>query len=295
MPPPSPAVAQLELTVRLRTRRAQLGLTAKEVSQHLGFSANHWSGVENNRTILAADKLQKLSGLFKYNRAEIKELLALHEIARSPRWQDEYHHILDGRDGHLTQYYGLEYGASSIRTFEASVIPGLLQTEDYIRAVTAADPDTNEVRLRKRIELRMRRQQRLFDPDPVKLLAVVSQGAVVQQIGGPDVLRRQLLHLVHLSEQLDPSVLEFRVVPFTATQQGLLNTSTLHLLDFPSPHLTTVAFREAVQPLGVSDDVDLLELIEVNFTQSLATTLSHAQSIALIQDLAKALNEGTDT
>jgi transcriptional regulator with XRE-family HTH domain len=295
VPPPSPAVAQLELTIRLRSRRAQLDLTAKEVSQHLGFSANHWSGVENNRTILAADKLQKLGGLFKFSRAEIKELLALHEIARGPRWLDDYHYILDGRDGHLTQYYGLEYGASSIRTFETSIVPGLLQTEDYVRALVAADPDTNDARLRKRMELRMRRQQRLFGPDPIRMVAVVSQAAFMQQIGGPDVLRRQLLHLVDLSDQLDRSILELRVVPFTATQQGLLNTSTLHLLDFPSPHLPTVAFREAVQPLGITDDTDLLELIVVNFSQSLATTLSHAQSIALIRDLAEDLNEDTDT
>ena len=205
-----------------------------QVSKHLSFSPNHWSGVENNRTILAADKLELLGDLFEFDQAEIQEMLALHEIARGPRWLDEYHYILDGRDGRLTQYFGLEYGASSIRTFESSIIPGLLQTEDYVRALVTADPNTTDVRLRKRIELRLRRQQRLLGPDPLTMVAIVSQAALMQQIGGPAVLQRQLLHLVDLSKRLDRSILELRVVPFTARQGSLVNASTMHLLEFSS-------------------------------------------------------------
>lgn len=288
MAPQSPAVAQLELTIRLRRRRAELGLSARNVSDHLEFSPNHWSNVENNRTILAADKIRNLADLFEFDDAEIQELLYLRKVARGRRWWDEYQHVLDGT---LAQYYGLEFGATSLRTFEASIVPGLLQTEDYASALTSADPDTNDARLRKRIDLRLRRKKRLFGADPLMMVAVVSQAALMQQIGGPMVLRQQLLHLVDLSEQLDKSILEFRVVPFTATPRGLLNVSTMHLLDFSSPHLPTLAWREAVEPLGITDDPDLLDLLLVSFDRALASTLDHAKSIAVVRDLAEDLND----
>lgn len=289
MAPPSPVVAQFELASRLRRRRAQLNLSAKAVSDHLGFSPNHWSGVENNRTILAADKLAKLADLFDLDAAEIDELQALRQIARAPRWWDEYHYVQDER---LAQYYGLEYGASAIRSFESWVVPGLLQTEDYARAVTQNDPDTTDARSRKRVELRLRRQRRLTEPDDdgelLELDVVVAQAALMQQNGGADVLRRQLLHLVDLIEKLDKT-LQFRVIPFTTTPRGMVNVSTLHLLSFASPHMPVLAWRESVEPLGITDDRDLLEVIEVNFTRARETALSRPDSLALIRDLAEGL------
>jgi transcriptional regulator with XRE-family HTH domain len=288
MAPPSPAVAQLELAIRLKRRRLQLNLSAKAVGDHLKFSPNHWSGVENNRTILAADKLTMLGGLFELADDEIKDLLALRDVARGPRWWDEYHYVLDER---LAQFYGLEYGASSLRTFEASVIPGLLQTEEYAQALVAADPDATDARLPKRIELRLRRQERLFDDDPLRMSVLMSQAALMQQIGGQGVLKRQLRHLLELAQRLDQTTLALRVVPFTATPQGLLNASTMHLLDFPSRHLPTILWRESVEPLGISDDRDLIDLVIVSFDLCLASALSHENSLKLIEELAEGLGD----
>jgi transcriptional regulator with XRE-family HTH domain len=280
--PQSPAVAQLELTARLRKRRAERGLSVQTVSRHLGFSPNYWSGVENGRTILAEGKLIKLAGLLEFDEAETMDLVELRTVAKGPRWwTNEFANVIDER---LAQYYGLEYGASLVRSFESSIVPGLLQTEEYARALISADPDTNETRVRKYVELRLRRQRRLHEDPPLRLFAVVNQAALMQQIGGPGVLRRQLLHLLESAAKLEGSF-ELRVIPFTATPQGLLNIATMHFLDFPSSHLPTVAWREAVEPVGIDEEPDTLDLLLVGYDKAITSALSREDSLVLLRSL----------
>lgn len=263
-------------------------LPIREIAQHLDFTPNYYSAVENGKAVLAQDKLTQLCQLFKLTTDETAELQGLRDVARRPRWTSEYSQILTDE---LAQFFGLEHGASRIRSYEGGVIPGLLQTDEYAEALIRDDPDAPATRLPLRIKLRHQRQQRLFDDDPLHLDVIVSQAAVMQQVGGAAVLRDQLLHVVKLIDQL-PGNLQFRVVPFTASPRGMVSASTVHLLDFPSAFLPTLAWREAITTLGISDDPDLVDLLDTHFKRASEATLSREETVSLLRAETSRLEGG---
>ena len=195
--PISPAVAEWELATRLRNRRHELGLDGRTVSQHLGFSPNYWSAVENGRSILSRAKLVELGVLFGFAESDLEELTRLENEARRPRWWVAYDRILDDDLMHLV---GLEYGAARIQAYEALLVTGLLQTPAYSEALMTADPVVSPASTRLRLQLREQRQRRLFDDDPLELEVLLSEAALMQEIGGSRVLREQLIHVASIIE-----------------------------------------------------------------------------------------------
>ncbi len=287
MPPRSPAVGQFELTHRLRARRVALGLPIRELSRHLDFTPNYYSAVENGRTLLAPDKLELLCQRLEFTPAETSELQALRDLAREHRWTSEFSPVLSAE---LALFYGLEYGAAKVRSYEGCVIPGILQTDDYTRALIRDDPDAPGVRAQRRLELRQRRRERLYGDDPLELSVLINQAAIMQQVGGPPVLREQILVLADYMEQLP--TLDIRVIPFSASPRGMVNASTIHLLEFASVHLPVIGWREAVVPIGITDDADLVDLLEVNFSRAAESALSREDTLTLLRARAREL-EGT--
>lgn len=278
MPPRSPAVGQIELTHRLRARRSALGLPIREVSKHLDFTANYYSAVENGRTLLAPDKLELLCQRFEFSRAETAELQALRDLAREPRWTSEFDRVITPE---LAQFYGLEYGAAKVRSYEGSIIPGMLQTHDYALALIRDDPELPGAWAQRRFELRQRRRQRLYGDDPLQFSVLMGQTAITQEIGGRSVLRNQVLKLADYIEQIP--TLDLRIVPFTASPRGMVNASTVHLLEFATVHLPVLGWREAVTPVGITDDSDMVDLLEVNFARAAESALSREDTLALLR------------
>lgn len=123
-------------------------------------------------------------------------------------------------------------------------MPGLLQHEDYTRALMASATATvPPVEIEQRVAVRRRRQQRLDGDDPVMLSAVIGEAALVQQFGGAGVLLRQLRHLADMIRR-HPDNVDVRVIPFTSPA-SVMGGSTFHLLDFDSPRLPTSAWHES--------------------------------------------------
>ncbi len=288
MPPPSPTVAQWEIAVRLRQRRKELGIDAATVSSAVGVSRNYWSAVENDRTLLAKDKLEALAPVLEFSEAELGLLLELNETARMPRWWSEYEGLHANED--LMKLFGFEYGAAWIQTYESQLVTGLLQTEEYFRALAGANPNATEVSVRQRLKLRMRRQERIVDSaDPLRLTLLMSEAAVTQQFGGPGVLKRQLEHLVERIDAL-PDSLEVRIIPFTSTPLGMTGASTVHLLGFDNPDLPTIVHREAVTALAITEDPDEVESIRVNYVRALGeSSLDKEESRRLISERIETL------
>lgn len=289
MPPRSPAVGQLELTHRLRERRNALGLPIREISRHLEFTPNYYSAVENGRTLLAPDKLELLCQRLEFTAEETAQLQGLRDLARDYRWTSEFDRVITPD---LAQYYGLEYGAAKVRSYEGRILPGILQTDDYASALIRDDPDLPGAGTHRRLELRHRRRQRLYDDDPLQLALLISEAALMQEIGGRAVLRSQVLKLADYMEEL-PS-LDLRVVPFSASPRGMVNASTVHLLEFATTHLPVLGWREAVTPVGLTDDSDLVDLLEVNFDRATEAALDRDDTLALLRARARQL-EGTAT
>jgi hypothetical protein len=152
----------------------------------------------------------------------------------------------------------------------------------------SADIAVRQVEVDQRVDVRMRRRDRLTSDDPLHLTAVISQAALLQQIGGPAVLKEQLKHLASMIEK-HPDNLGVLVIPFTATACGLFGGATFHLIDFASPRLPTLAWQETVTAAGIIDDPLKVRDLSLTYGEALRRTLNAQDSLRLIRRSAKEL------
>ncbi|HKN99074.1 MAG TPA: Scr1 family TA system antitoxin-like transcriptional regulator [Pseudonocardiaceae bacterium] len=275
----SPVVAGWELALRLRRRREELGLDVKAITDELGFSRNYWSAVENERKLLSEENLNKVIDLFQFDRKHGQELLDLRAAAREHSWPMDYAGLFDDR---LQRLFGVEDGADSVRIYESLIMPGLLQTPEYARAIITPAVVLPRVEVEQRVKVRQRRQQRLTGERPLRLTAVISEAVLRQQIGGPTVLRQQLEHLVDITEA-HPDTIDIRVIPFTARSCGLFGSATVYIFDFENPLLPTIAWQETVTTWGFIEDQAQIRDLVATFNAALTSTLSTSESVAMIR------------
>jgi transcriptional regulator with XRE-family HTH domain len=272
-------VANWELTLRLQSRREQVGISVQELADHLGFTRNYWSAIVHERKIIPENTLRTLFKVLDIGNEDRRKLLKLRETAvKVDGWWTEYAALLDHE---VQRLYGLEHGASEIRNFENILIPGLLQTPAYARAVIRADATIRQVEIEQRVEMRMLRQERLCGDDPLNLSVVISEAALRQQIGGVSVLKGQLDHLAALLED-SPGNIDFRVIPFTATGCNLFGSGTVMLLNFESPRLPTVAWRENVSNWGVIAAAEPVRDLAMAFDQGRTRSLDKRRTLQTV-------------
>lgn len=283
--PPSPVVAGWELVLRLRERRTRMGIEVKDITRELGFSRNYWSAVENERKILSLQSMTKILDLLEFDEEERRELFALRETAKERGWWAHYSGIFDDE---LQRLFGLEHGAHSIRGYESLLIPGLLQTADYARAVITPDVTMRQVEVDQRVAVRLRRQERLDGDDSLHLTTIISEAAFRQQIGGPKVLKGQLDHLLDMIER-HPDNLDVRVLPFSATACGLFGAATVHLIDFRNSRLPTVVWQETVSTWGVIYDSLQVRDIKMVYNDALKQTVAGRDAVEVIHQCRRAL------
>ena len=279
MAPTSPVVSIWELGLRLRERRDLAGLTATAAAQHAGCTQGYLSDVERGKTKIGPEKLDALLAAYELGKDEAAELRGLREEANRRGWWQEYSGIFDGT---VLRYLGCEHGAASVRTHESLLIPGLLQTEEYARALFRGTPNYRLTEMDPRVEARLTRQRRLDDEDPLRLTAVINEAALHQQVGGPEVLRRQLQHLVDVVER-HPETVELRVVPFTAGGYDALGASTFHLLDFPGARLPQLLYQESLTIADTIERPTLIREYAYALREALGLALSTQDSLAAIR------------
>lgn len=281
-PSPSPVVANWELSVRLRELRHGLGLNATQFAKRLHFTHNYWSQIENQRKVISARSLEKIFNTFSFADEDRVLLRNLHAEAKESGWWSQYDRLFDED---IKQFYGLEHGARRISEHETLLIPGLLQTSDYIRTVTGSFATISNAEVEQRVEARLRRQERLHGADPLQLTAIFSEAALRQQIGGINVLRGQLDHLLEVMEQCSDNV-EIRVVPFTASAYSLFGAGSLSLMDFPDP-LPRVAWYETVSTWGVVTDPDKVNDLSVAYDEAYRTALDQRETKKTVEKYRK--------
>ncbi|MFV2027636.1 helix-turn-helix domain-containing protein [Micromonospora sp. LOL_028] len=183
-----------------------------------------------------------LCELYEADAATREALVQLAETTKVKGWYQPYHELL--AQTNFDSYIGLEQDASEIDTFESQLVPGLLQTEGYARALVSV-PDNRERdgdEIEQRVQMRLRRQEILTRPNPVRLDAVLGESVLRQVVGGPAVMTEQLRHLATMSERPNITV---RVLPFTAGLHDGLVSGSFVILRFP----------DGVEPPVVYSDV----------------------------------------
>lgn len=264
--------------------RGRAGLTGDVVAERLNWARSKISKLENaSQTITPADVIS-MAVVYGVSEAERDELVDEVQHATERGWWLSYGDAVTARQ--FDRYVDFESEAISLSNFEIDLIPGLLQTEDYARSIAHAfTPTADQAQIQHRVELRKRRQARLFADHPLEFDAVVNEAAFRQLVGGRDVMRSQLKHLSRIAHLPNVSI---RMIPFEAGAYPTMGRPFV-LLRFDRPEWLDVAYQENLNSCIYVEDQDEVAQYTAGYTGLGERALSKAETLRAIETLAGAL------
>jgi transcriptional regulator with XRE-family HTH domain len=202
------------LRYALRQLRMDASLTQEQVASEMDWSLSKVIRIETGAVSVSVNDVRALLNLYGVvEKGRVSEIIELARVARQRPWWYAYReHYSPG----FQSFLDLEAGAASLKFYQPAVVPGLLQTEAYARAAHAVTAFAQEQmeRMDLDVEVRLQRQRAIFDqPNPPRIMVVIEEHALRRPLGGPDVMRPQLLRL-RAAQELPNVVL--RVLPLTA-------------------------------------------------------------------------------
>jgi transcriptional regulator with XRE-family HTH domain len=231
VPEQGTSVSSRRLAAELRRLRERAGLNGEEVSQRLGWSGSKLSRIELHRIGIKQADLRKLLELYGVDEGHREELLAL---ARESK-QKGLPQKAAARFPEVATYVYAEAEAESVWNWEPLIVPGLLQTHDYARAViqpwNAMFPGPIG-EIDRRIEARMLRQERLTGDPPLAFSVVIDESVLHRRFGDQTVMREQMERMVEAAEL--PNV-EIRVHPLAGNTPPL-TAGAFSYMQFPQVH-----------------------------------------------------------
>ena len=254
-----PTVLRIVLGTQLRRLRERRSITCEEAGEAIRASHSKISRMELGRVGFRRRDVADLLRLYGVtDQREQESMLSLADRANTPGWWHSYSDILPNW---FETYIGLEEAASRIREYEVQFVPGLLQTEDYARAVTLlGHPTAPGHEIERRVGLRMRRQSLLDADDPPHLWAVVDEAVLRRPLGGVHVMRRQLKHLLEMTERPDVTL---QMVPFKLGGHAAAG-GPFSILRFAEPDLPDVVYLEQLTSalyLDKREDIDHYHMV----------------------------------
>jgi transcriptional regulator with XRE-family HTH domain len=274
----SPTIRRRRLGAELRRRREAAGVTIDGVAERLECSASKISRIETGHTSATPRDVRDMLEIYGVLGAECDELVQIAREARQKGWWHPYSTVLTGA------YVGLEAAAQSVRAYEQQVVPGILQTEEYAKAmIKAARPDITADEVDRRVRVRLGRQSLLNQDDPIELWVVLDEAVVSRPVGGDGVMRAQLERLVEASDL--PNV-TLQILPFEAGGHAGMD-GTFAILDFPEPSDPDVVYAENATGGLFLEKSDELRKYQFIFDHIRAAALGPEESVAYIAKLAK--------
>ncbi|MEU6279219.1 helix-turn-helix transcriptional regulator [Streptomyces sp. NPDC047028] len=281
-----PAVRRRKLGAELRALRTGAGLTSGDAARLVGWHQSKVSRIETGASGVKPADVRLLLDTYGVDDGQLRELLlglagSEHASARH-RWWHAYRGILPPA---YRDFISLESQASGMRTLETTVVPGLLQTPEYARAVTrSAVEGLDEERLDALVEVRLARQDVLRSDPPLRLSAVLDEAVLRREVGGPEVMARQLRRLAEAARL--PQV-RLQVLPFaTGAHVGL--TGPFVIFSFPSTSdLDVVVLDQLTSSLYLERKEDLQA-----YAEAFNTLRIHALSPEDSVDYITAIGDG---
>jgi len=234
-----PTVLRILLGAQLRRLREAKRITLEDAGRVIRASHSKISRLETGRV---GFKDRDISDLLTFygvnNEAERTALRSLAQRANAPGWWHDYSDVLPAW---FEAYVGLEEVATQVRAYEVQFVPGLLQSEDYARAVTLLGHSDELPRdIERRVRLRMARQAVLDKPDPPNVWAVVDEAVLRRPAGSPAVMHGQLKHLLDMAQRPNITI---QVMPFQAGGHSAAG-GPFSILRFAEPDLPDVVYLE---------------------------------------------------
>jgi transcriptional regulator with XRE-family HTH domain len=231
---PGPTVRRRQLGLELRRLREAADITREEAAQYIGVKSPTISRIELGRHAIRPANIKLLLHLYRVESPASDALLRLASEANQRGWWTFYGETVPDW---FSNYVGLEADAAEIWSYESEFVPGLFQTTDYARAITAAaQPDSTSDDIERYARFRQARQERLTGGNPPKLLTVINEAVIRRTVGGADVMSAQLRHLLDVMEL--PHV-TLQVLPFDAGAHAAM-TGAFIMLRFPEEEMSTV-------------------------------------------------------
>ncbi len=286
--PTLPTPDRIQLGVELRHLREAVGKTIDQVSRDLsaqlgpGFSPTKLSRLETGKRPASQRDVRDLCIYYGASEAELNRLV---EMAKASRIQNRWQGLTEA----YAEYMALEQIAGGVRTFEAMLVPGLLQTADYSRAVavgnafeqTGVEDEGADVEIK--IGVRLARQQRLsadYADPPMKLHAIMDENVIRRGVGGADVMAAQLRHIEEVSRS--PNVV-IQVVPISRGAYPGLESGGFSILEFaPGVHTQDhVCFLEStIGAVWADREAERLRIVRVfDYMEQIALTPSQTRDL----------------
>ena len=283
MATPSPTVRRKRLTTELRRLREQAGLTCEDVGQRLECSGTRISRMETGRISARPGDVRELLEIYGVTGAEADSLVQLARDARRKGWWHSYGRVLPPW---FEAYIGLESDAARLRDFQPLVVPGLVQTEGYARAVLRAAPHAGRSEdVDRQVALRMQRQAILDQASPPEAWLVISESVLRMRVGGPAVMRAQLRRLADLAARTD---LTIQVLP-SGTAAQVQAVSPFTMLEFADAADPAVVYLEHLTGGVFVENEDEVRRYRVVFDHLRAEALGTVESADLITRVAAGL------
>jgi hypothetical protein len=279
---PGPTIRRMLVGAQLRRLRTDMGLNREEAAKAIRASEWKIHRLENGQVGFKERDIVDLLALYGVtDPAEIAAFLVLTREANAPGWWQHYGDVLPPW---FRTYVDLESAATLIRTYEGQFVPGLLQTDDYIRALVHGTHPESAEEVGRRVRLRMARQTLLTREHPPRLWAVVDEAALRRPVGGREVMRGQLERLIDATKL--PNV-TLQILPFGAGAHSAM-VGAFSILRFAGQQLPDIVYLEHLTSalyLDKRDEVerylDVMELLCIDSEPPAKT----------VELLAKILNE----
>jgi transcriptional regulator with XRE-family HTH domain len=222
-------VPRRQLGRYLRELRNRRCMTVKRAAEEMEWSETKIWRIENGMTSLRSHDVETLCRIYAAPPDLTEALKALAKETKAKGWWHDYGDVIPEW---LDMYIGLEEAASELSTYQPGLVPGLLQTEQYARAVIKEDnPDVDDREIERRVRLRIARQMLVRrEADPPALHVALDEAILRRPVGGPEVMAAQL---GALAEAADLPNVTLRVMPHAAGLHRGLMTGPFVILRFP--------------------------------------------------------------
>jgi transcriptional regulator with XRE-family HTH domain len=279
-----PSVARERLRQQLRELREGKGLSTSEVAAAMEWSASKLSRIEKGDVTVQPLEVRALLNLYGVtDDAGVQALTGLARRSRTRQWYSK--HKLNGD---YQKFVAFEYEAARINIWQVLFIPGLLQTREYAVVTTSAATrkGADDEYVKARVDLRLDRQgafrDRLRQPDPPRLVAVIDESALRRPIGGPEVFVGQLDHLIDLGK--DTSAYTIAVMPLGLTHNpGFVGT--FELLQFAGTGPDALFVEAAASTDDLTMDADTTSFYRDVMADLLAVSLTGDAALDLIRGI----------
>jgi transcriptional regulator with XRE-family HTH domain len=278
----SPTALRILLGTQLRRLREAKRISLGDAGSVIRASHSKMSRLETGRVGFKDRDLTDLLTLYGVIDEQDREALrALARRASAPGWWHDYSDILPSW---FEAYVGLEEAAAQIRAYEVQFVPGLLQTEDYARAVTLlGHPDAPAPEIERRVRLRMARQVVLTRPDPPNLWAVLDEAVLRRPAGSPDVMRGQLEHLLKMARQPNVTI---QIIPFQVGVHAAAG-GAFSILRFAEPNLPDLVYLEQLSSALYLDKPEIVDVYMLVMERVCIEAATPAASVSAIEEIRK--------